>query len=224
MRARAREIERANLKLEHKLQRAPTDEEMAAELGIGVPEFVESLIQISHSSVAALDEMWTVSDASGDQVSLLDTLEDPQAADPVKMIDVNALKDRVAAGNPARHVGKRARTQRTFARQVLRRAASEFTAVRIERGRRRQRREQTEIHVHRLVGRRAGIDGLDMATGDVGEQRAMRGGWRWRNDRLSKPLSGREAPCQQSDRSALDIAFAAGDLAGEAQARIIPQP
>jgi RNA polymerase sigma factor for flagellar operon FliA len=96
VRARAREIERANLKLEHKLQRAPTDEEMAAELGIGVPEFVESLIQISHSSVAALDEMWTVSDASGDQVSLLDTLEDPQAADPVKMIDVNALKDRVA--------------------------------------------------------------------------------------------------------------------------------
>ena len=34
MRARAREIERANQKLEAKLQRAPTDEEMAAELGI----------------------------------------------------------------------------------------------------------------------------------------------------------------------------------------------
>ena len=33
VRARAREIERANVKLEHKLQRAPTDEEMAAELG-----------------------------------------------------------------------------------------------------------------------------------------------------------------------------------------------
>ena len=32
VRARAREIERANAKLEHKLQRAPTDEEMADEL------------------------------------------------------------------------------------------------------------------------------------------------------------------------------------------------
>ncbi len=32
VRARAREIERANVKLEHQLQRAPTDEEMAAEL------------------------------------------------------------------------------------------------------------------------------------------------------------------------------------------------
>src|SRR3954463_14419312 len=32
VRARAREIERANSKLEHQLQRAPTDEEMAREL------------------------------------------------------------------------------------------------------------------------------------------------------------------------------------------------
>ena len=34
VRARAREIEKANSKLEHRLQRAPTDEEMSAELGI----------------------------------------------------------------------------------------------------------------------------------------------------------------------------------------------
>src|SRR3954464_13341526 len=39
VRARAREIERANSKLEHKLQRSPSDEEMAGELGITVPEF-----------------------------------------------------------------------------------------------------------------------------------------------------------------------------------------
>ena len=60
MRARAREIEKANAKLEHRLQRAPTDEEMAAELGITVDEFQESLLQISNSTVAALDELWTV--------------------------------------------------------------------------------------------------------------------------------------------------------------------
>src|SRR5580692_1813273 len=36
---RAREIERANQRLEAELQRAPTDEEMAAELGITVGEF-----------------------------------------------------------------------------------------------------------------------------------------------------------------------------------------
>src|SRR4051794_23369772 len=43
VRARAREIERANMKLEAKLQRAPTDEEMAQELGVEVDEFQETL-------------------------------------------------------------------------------------------------------------------------------------------------------------------------------------
>jgi len=96
VRARARDIERANSSLEHRLQRAPTDEEMADELGLTVEEFQESLLQISNSSVAALDELWTVSDASGDQVSLLDTLQDPQAEDPASIMDATDLKDRVA--------------------------------------------------------------------------------------------------------------------------------
>src|SRR4030081_4088302 len=82
VRARAREIERANVKLEHKLQRAPTDEEIAAELGIEVEDFQESLIQISNSTIAALDELWTVSDPGGDQGSLLDTPPDPAAPHP----------------------------------------------------------------------------------------------------------------------------------------------
>ncbi len=96
VRARAREIEKANSKLEHRLQRAPSDEEMAAELGLSVDEFQDSLLQISNSSVAALDELWTVSDASGDQVSLLDTLQDPGAPDPATIMDATELKDRVA--------------------------------------------------------------------------------------------------------------------------------
>ena len=61
VRARAREIERANAKLEHKLQRAPTDEEMADEIGITVDEFQDALLQIANSTIAALDELWTVS-------------------------------------------------------------------------------------------------------------------------------------------------------------------
>jgi len=96
VRARARDIERANAKLEHRLQRAPTDEEMARELGITVDEFQESLLQISDSTVAALDELWTVSDSSGDQVSLLDTLTDDSAPDPAAVMDQTELKDRVA--------------------------------------------------------------------------------------------------------------------------------
>jgi RNA polymerase sigma factor for flagellar operon FliA len=96
VRARAREIEKTNAKLEHRLQRAPTDEEMAAEMDITVEEFQEALLQISNSTVAALDELWTVSDSSGDQVSLLDTLTDENAPDPAAMIDQTDLKERVA--------------------------------------------------------------------------------------------------------------------------------
>jgi len=97
VRQRARQIERANSKLEHILQRAPTDEEMAVELEMTVQEFQDALLQISNSTIAALDELWTVSgDSSGDQVSLLDTLEDPGAPDPAAVMDQTDLKDRIA--------------------------------------------------------------------------------------------------------------------------------
>jgi RNA polymerase sigma factor for flagellar operon FliA len=96
VRARARDIERANAKLEHQLQRAPSDEEMAAELKMGVEEFQDALVQISNSTIAALDELWSVSDSSGDAVSLLDTLTDESAPDPAAVMDQTDLKDRVA--------------------------------------------------------------------------------------------------------------------------------
>ena len=63
---------------------------------ITMDEFHEALIQISNSTIAALDELWTVSDTSGDQVSLLDTLQDPEAPDPAKVMDASELKDRIA--------------------------------------------------------------------------------------------------------------------------------
>jgi RNA polymerase sigma factor FliA len=96
VRARARQIEKANARLEHTLQRAPTDEEMAAELELSVEEFQDALLKISTSTVAALDELWTVGDSSGDQVSLLDTLTDENAPDPAAVMDQTELKERIA--------------------------------------------------------------------------------------------------------------------------------
>ena len=69
---------------------------MADKLEVSVEEFQESLVRISNSSVVALDELWTVSDASGDQVSLLDTIQDPQALDPAMEMDTTEMKDRLA--------------------------------------------------------------------------------------------------------------------------------
>ncbi len=96
VRARAREIERANAKLEHQLHRAPNDREMAEALDMSVEDFQDSLVKISNSSVVALDELWTVSDASGDTVSLLDTIQDPAAVDPAQEMDLTDMRDRLA--------------------------------------------------------------------------------------------------------------------------------
>jgi RNA polymerase sigma factor for flagellar operon FliA len=96
VRAKAREIEATQTKLEHELGRAPTDQEVADRLEVSVEDFQESLLQISNSTVVALDELWTVSDSSGDQVSLLDTMRDPNAVDPAKELGVSELKDRLA--------------------------------------------------------------------------------------------------------------------------------
>jgi len=96
VRARAREIERVNMKLEARLRRAPTDEEMSAELEMNLEEFHEALLQISNSTIVALDELWNVSDVTGDQVSLLDTIPDQGAPDPEAMVDQSELRDRMA--------------------------------------------------------------------------------------------------------------------------------
>jgi RNA polymerase sigma factor for flagellar operon FliA len=69
---------------------------MAAELTITLEEFHEALLQISNSTIVALDELWSVSDASGDQVSLLDTLPDRGAPDPQVLVDESELRDRIA--------------------------------------------------------------------------------------------------------------------------------
>jgi RNA polymerase sigma factor for flagellar operon FliA len=96
VRAKAREIEAAHSKLERELGRTPTDDEVSSALGVSMDDFQESLLQISNSSLVALDELWAVSDASGDQVSLLDTMKDPSAVDPARELGVSELKDRLA--------------------------------------------------------------------------------------------------------------------------------
>jgi RNA polymerase sigma factor for flagellar operon FliA len=92
VRSRAREIERAMVSLEHRLKRVPTDEELASEIGISESDLQDSLTSISRSSIAALDELWTISSTGGDTVSLIDTIEDPNADDPSKALDQMQVK------------------------------------------------------------------------------------------------------------------------------------
>src|SRR4029079_9688500 len=81
VRSRDPEIERAIAELEAKLGIAPTDEQIAEKIGITIKELEDSLTDISRSSIAALDELWSVS-GDGDQVSLMDTIEDTTGPRP----------------------------------------------------------------------------------------------------------------------------------------------
>jgi RNA polymerase sigma factor for flagellar operon FliA len=96
VRARAREIERAIAKLEAELHRAPTDEEIAAQLGLTPEELDESLLDISRSSIGALDELWTISSTTGDQIALIDTIEDTEGPEPQAALDVTETKEALA--------------------------------------------------------------------------------------------------------------------------------
>ncbi|HEY7150827.1 MAG TPA: RNA polymerase sigma factor WhiG [Solirubrobacterales bacterium] len=98
VRARARDVEKANAKLEARLQRSPTDEEMAEELEITVEEFQNALLEIANSSVLALDDLWTFADpeGGGGQISVLDTITDPNAVDPETEAQSSEVKDRLA--------------------------------------------------------------------------------------------------------------------------------
>jgi RNA polymerase sigma factor FliA len=61
-----------------------------------VSEFNDALVQISTSTLVALDELWSSSDSGGDQVSLLDTIADRGAPDPEMIVDQGELRDRIA--------------------------------------------------------------------------------------------------------------------------------
>jgi RNA polymerase sigma factor for flagellar operon FliA len=96
VRARARDIERAIAELEARLGRAPTDEEIAGKLGVSQDELADSLTDISRSSIAALDELWTVSSTGGDQIALIDTIEDTQGPEPQSALAETEQKEAIA--------------------------------------------------------------------------------------------------------------------------------
>jgi len=98
VRAQARQIERAFDRLETRLQRAPSDEEVAADLGIGVLELQDSMDQVASSTFFALDESWTL--VTGEAIRMADTVSDHATAGPERAFEAaelrNALADAIA--------------------------------------------------------------------------------------------------------------------------------
>jgi RNA polymerase sigma factor for flagellar operon FliA len=92
VRYKAREVEKAYAALESRLHRTPTEAEVAGELGIQLEELHAIFSQVSFVNVIALDELLNVGGERGDKLSLVDTLEDTKAEDPVAAFETEETK------------------------------------------------------------------------------------------------------------------------------------
>ncbi len=92
VRYKAREVERAYATLEAELHRTPTEAEVAEHLGIGLDDLHQIFSQVSYVNVVALDELLSVGGEKGDKLSLVDTLEDTKAEDPVTAFEAEETK------------------------------------------------------------------------------------------------------------------------------------
>jgi RNA polymerase sigma factor for flagellar operon FliA len=94
VRTKAKRIEQANAKLEAKLGRAPSDEELAGALDITTVELETMLTKISFVGVVALDEMLSGGER-GDSMTLGDTIPD-KGTGPVGSFEVEEMRQLLA--------------------------------------------------------------------------------------------------------------------------------
>ena len=92
VRYKAREVEKAYAALEARLHRTPTEAEVAQELGIALEDLHTIFSQVSFVNVVALDELMSAGQERGDKLSLVDTLEDTKAEDPVQAFESEETK------------------------------------------------------------------------------------------------------------------------------------
>ena len=92
VRYKAREVEKAYAALEARLHRTPTEAEVAGELGIALDDLHTIFSQVSFVNVVALDELLTAGGEKGDKLSLVDTLQDTKAEDPVQAFESEETK------------------------------------------------------------------------------------------------------------------------------------
>ena len=95
LRKRAREVAAAYGRVEGRLGRAATDEEVAAELGIEVGELQELMTRLNFVHVLSLDDI--VGHDDEDVVELRDLVADPASPDPLSNALLQDAKRRLAA-------------------------------------------------------------------------------------------------------------------------------
>src|SRR5262249_9819069 len=93
-RKRAKAIQVAIDTLEQRLHRAPTEEEIAAELGIGHKEYQDSLLELRGGTLGSLDAMPT----NGDSRNLMYYVADSEEKSPAQLLERAELQKVIQEG------------------------------------------------------------------------------------------------------------------------------
>ena len=93
VRSKAREVEKAYVALENELHRTPTEAEVAEHMGIALDDLHRrSSARSLRQRRWRFDELLGVGGEKGDKLSLVDTLEDTKAEDPVAAFESEETK------------------------------------------------------------------------------------------------------------------------------------
>ncbi len=92
VRKKARQVEDAYCRLENRLKRPATDEEVAGELSVSVGEFFEMLDEVRGTALVSLDDTLSPKDG-GSTTKVHDTVQDERQIDPGAAIEVEKMRD-----------------------------------------------------------------------------------------------------------------------------------
>jgi RNA polymerase sigma factor for flagellar operon FliA len=95
VRTQARRVEETLQKLQEDLGRTPADEEVAADMGVSVRKLRSIYSRISSVLFVSLERLLTLGEMSG-KLSLVETLADSQAEDPVSYVEAEEMKSLLA--------------------------------------------------------------------------------------------------------------------------------
>ncbi|HOV42841.1 MAG TPA: FliA/WhiG family RNA polymerase sigma factor [Syntrophothermus lipocalidus] len=91
LRHKAKELEKAYCLLEHRLGRAATDEEMACELGMSIPEFQNLLKEVNLATIIYLEDL-IPGDEEDKNKRIADVIKDERAEDGLELIEFEESK------------------------------------------------------------------------------------------------------------------------------------
>ncbi|MBY0369891.1 FliA/WhiG family RNA polymerase sigma factor [bacterium] len=91
VREKAKQLERAHVRLEQKLRRIPTEDELTDELKISKEEYYDLLNQVKSVSILSLDEAGSFN--SSDRKSILSLLESCKIPSPLAQLNLKGLKE-----------------------------------------------------------------------------------------------------------------------------------